>query len=225
MKNPTSMRLKPLAACLAAALAIAPAGVLLADPAHRPQSSAHAGKRTHVAQFLAVNSGLTKKGLSLRQVMDEAADKVRAARRPYTPHRPAGTIAVTSCDDSGPGTLREAFTTAVTGDLIDLTTLGCSTISLTTGALVTSVDDLTVQGPGAAALAIDAGGASRRRGALRRGNAHRRRRHRQQRAHRGLRVSRRRLPAFRRAASRSTIRPFPVATRTRRTRTAARSAR
>ena len=72
MRIPTSMRLKPLAACLAAALAAAPAGVLLADPAHpiaRSQPLAHSVKRSHVAQFLALNSGLTKRGLSLQQVM------------------------------------------------------------------------------------------------------------------------------------------------------------
>lgn len=164
MNIPASLRLKPLAACLAAALAIVPAGALLADPSH-PLAGSQAPsaiKRPHVAQFLAANPGLTKRGLSLQQVMEEAAAKVRAAQaaRSDAPNRPAGTIAVTSCEDGGTGTLREAFTNAVTGDVIDLTGLECSTITLATGALITAVDDLTIQGPGAGALAIDAGGAS-----------------------------------------------------------------
>jgi hypothetical protein len=44
---------------------------------------------------------------------------------------------------------------AVSGDVIDLTTLSCSTITLTSGALATSANDLTLNGPGAELLAID----------------------------------------------------------------------
>jgi hypothetical protein len=77
------------------------------------------------------------------------------------PARPATTITVANCDDSGTGSLREAFTNAVTGDTIDLSALTCSTITLTSGSLSTAVDDLTVHGPGAAQLAIDGGNATR----------------------------------------------------------------
>lgn len=80
---------------------------------------------------------------------------------PAAPDRPATTIVVANCDDSGPGSLRAAFTQAVSGDVIDLTALTCSTISLTSGALSSGVDDLTVNGPGADRLSIDAGNASR----------------------------------------------------------------
>ena len=149
MNVSSPLRLKPLAACLAAALALAPAGVLLADPAHRPQEA----KRSHVAQLLAQTRA--QRGPTLSEVMQDAVARARATRPP--PNRPAGTTAVTSCDDSGPGTLRDAVTNAVTGDVIDLTGLSCSTISLTTGAMSTTADDLTIQGPGAAALAVDAG--------------------------------------------------------------------
>jgi hypothetical protein len=75
--------------------------------------------------------------------------------------RPAGTVVVTNCDDAGPGSLRDAVENAVSGDVVDLTALSCSTISLATGALATDVDDLTVDGPGPEALAIDAAGSSR----------------------------------------------------------------
>lgn len=161
--NVTScLRPKPLAACLAAALAIAPVGALLADPAHpsaRPQQPTNALKRAQVAQWLASSSGLTRKGLSLQQVMDEAVARARAANPP-PPDRPPGITAVTSCDDSGVGTLRGAVTTAVSGDVIDLTGLSCSTITLASGAITATVDDLTINGPGASALTIDAHTAS-----------------------------------------------------------------
>lgn len=52
------------------------------------------------------------------------------------------------------------MTNAVSGDVIDLGGLSCSTISLSTGALSTTVDDLTIQGPGASAMTVEAGQAS-----------------------------------------------------------------
>ena len=76
------------------------------------------------------------------------------------PSRPAGTVVVANCNDSGEGSLRSALEGAVSGDTIDLTHLACSTITLATG-LTTTVDDLTLQGPGAGDLAIDGAGASR----------------------------------------------------------------
>jgi hypothetical protein len=149
MNVSSPLRLKPLAACLAAALALAPAGVLLADPVHRPPEA----RRSHVAQLVAQTRA--HRGPTLGEVMQEAVARARTMRPP--PDRPAGTTLVTTCDDSGPGTLRDAVTNAVTGDVIDLTGLSCSTISLTTGAMSTTADDLTIQGPGPAALAVDAG--------------------------------------------------------------------
>lgn len=80
---------------------------------------------------------------------------------PVAPNRPAGTVTIENCDDGGAGSLREAFANAVSGDVIDLTQLDCSTISLTSGALTSGVDYLTLEGPGADRLAIDAGGGSR----------------------------------------------------------------
>lgn len=75
------------------------------------------------------------------------------------PRRAPATILVDSCaDDGGAGTLRNAMVDAVSGDTIDLTALTCSTISLEAGALATSVDDLSLVGPGASLLSIDAGG-------------------------------------------------------------------
>lgn len=67
-----------------------------------------------------------------------------------------GAAAVTNCNDSGPGSLRDAVGTASDGDTLNLTALACSTITLTTGSIVVDVDNLTIQGPGAGALTIDA---------------------------------------------------------------------
>ena len=71
------------------------------------------------------------------------------------------TVTVSSCDDSGAGSLRDALANAVSGDVIDLTSLGCSTITLSSGALTITVDDLTINGPGPGLLAIDGGNSDR----------------------------------------------------------------
>lgn len=75
---------------------------------------------------------------------------------------PAGAadLPVANCDDAGPGSLREVALGAGPGDTIDLSALSCSTITLSSGAIALS-GDVTLKGPGAAALAIDAGFTSR----------------------------------------------------------------
>ena len=70
---------------------------------------------------------------------------------------PAGPIVVDNCDDSGPGSLRDAIAGAASGDTVDLGSLTCSTITLRTGALVIDQNDLALIGPGAYMLAIDGG--------------------------------------------------------------------
>jgi hypothetical protein len=51
-------------------------------------------------------------------------------------------IVIENCDDSGPGSLRDAVTGAASGDMIDLSQLTCSTITLTSGAIEIPQDDL-----------------------------------------------------------------------------------
>jgi len=71
------------------------------------------------------------------------------AKTPITLQTPA------NCNDSGPGSLRDAIANAVDGALIDMTHLACSQISLTTGALTFTQSSLTLTGPGRGALALD----------------------------------------------------------------------
>ncbi|HET7924559.1 MAG TPA: choice-of-anchor Q domain-containing protein, partial [Rhodanobacteraceae bacterium] len=74
---------------------------------------------------------------------------------------PRGSIVVQNCDDSGAGSLRDAVATAGDGDVIDLTGLACGEITLTSGAIATSLNTLTLNGPGMAALSINGGDAGR----------------------------------------------------------------
>jgi len=67
----------------------------------------------------------------------------------------ASVQAVSNCDDSGSGSLRDAVAAAASGDTIDLGGLSCSRITLTSGAIVVAQDSLALVGPGADALAID----------------------------------------------------------------------
>ena len=67
------------------------------------------------------------------------------------------TLAVSNCNDAGPGSLRNAVAAAADGETIDLTQLACSPITLTTGAINVSVETLTLQGPGAQQLSVDKG--------------------------------------------------------------------
>jgi len=67
-----------------------------------------------------------------------------AAPPPYLPRWHT----VANCDDHGPGSLRDALAAAASGDLIDLSQLTCSTITLTTGALWSNQADVTLSGAG-----------------------------------------------------------------------------
>jgi hypothetical protein len=130
-------RTLPLAAALAAALA-----VLAAD--------AHALDAANMSP------------LRLRESAQARLFQQFPGPRPARPPQgPAMLRAVTSCADDGPGSLREAVTNAEDGDNIDLSELACATITLTTGAIAVPVPDLVVLGPGRHRLAIDGGGVDR----------------------------------------------------------------
>lgn len=64
---------------------------------------------------------------------------------------------VTNCNDSGSGSLRAAITASMSGDVVDATGLTCSTISLNTGSLAVTVNNLTVVGAGSSRLTVKNG--------------------------------------------------------------------
>ena len=100
--------------------------------------------------------------LSLRPLAAAFALALALDTAPAMPHAlPAPhTLVVGNCDDSGPGSLRDAAENAADGDTIDLTQLSCSTISLSTGAILIGAADLELQGPGAHQLMIQGSGGS-----------------------------------------------------------------
>ncbi len=70
---------------------------------------------------------------------------------------PSGsTYVVTSCDDSGPGTLRDALAALQDFGIVDMTGLTCSVITLTSGELSTSADTVYITGNGATVTAANA---------------------------------------------------------------------
>jgi hypothetical protein len=91
-------------------------------------------------------------------------NELRAVMPPVAsaPRNPAALLPVASCaDDGGSGTLRAVVAAAGEGDTVDLSALTCSTITLTQGAIPVLLNELTIAGPGAAALAIDGAGVDR----------------------------------------------------------------
>ncbi|MEO7324146.1 MAG: choice-of-anchor Q domain-containing protein [Dokdonella sp.] len=76
----------------------------------------------------------------------------------HTPTRPDGSTlwVVDNCNDAGAGSLRDAAAHANHGDGIDLGSLACSTISVSSGAI--TLHDVELTGPGAAQLDIDGTG-------------------------------------------------------------------
>ena len=70
---------------------------------------------------------------------------VAVAKEAPRPSQPAGSIVVQNCDDSGPGSLRDTIAGAASGDMIDLSELTCSTITLTSGAIEIPQDDLYIK--------------------------------------------------------------------------------
>jgi hypothetical protein len=73
----------------------------------------------------------------------------------------AVTRTVTTCADSGPGSLRAVVAAAHSGDLIDMRGLACTRILLTTGQIVVHQPSLTLLAAGESKLTIDGNNTSR----------------------------------------------------------------
>ncbi|MEO7323267.1 MAG: choice-of-anchor Q domain-containing protein [Dokdonella sp.] len=78
------------------------------------------------------------------------------SRMAMSPPQPAATRSVSTCADSGTGSLRAAIGLAGTGDVIDMSQLACSTITLASDLGLITVADITLRGPTAHTLTIDA---------------------------------------------------------------------
>ncbi len=145
-------RLNSLASCLATALALG-TSALVPTLAHAnvPPPLPAAGAHSAVASVPTALSGVER---------DLIMNTVNAAMR-TPPAVPATSIPVTNCNDSGAGSLRDAATAAVDGDIIDMTTLACSTITLTSGQISIGANNLTLQGPGILGLEVSGGDSSR----------------------------------------------------------------
>lgn len=159
MKNAhgsSRMRIKPLAASLAMLLAVGTVSAQM-PASTRPAEGAFKGAKDASTRY------------ALRARMRLARAQRGVAALPHRDAAPAGaTLPVTSCGDdpSDPGTLRNVLAGATEGDIVDLSALTCSKITLVNGPIDTSVlgdhhlYDVTLQGPGRDVLTIDAGGAS-----------------------------------------------------------------
>ncbi|HEY6544883.1 MAG TPA: right-handed parallel beta-helix repeat-containing protein [Dokdonella sp.] len=83
------------------------------------------------------------------------AEEWKRLHPPPPAHPDGGVIhVVTNCNNAGAGSLRDAVTAAADGDTIDLASLACSSITLTTGTLATGADNLALVGPGRDLLTI-----------------------------------------------------------------------
>lgn len=141
------LRVQPLAACMAAALAC---GCLGAIAAQADAPGVHSLPGSALDRLDAFRG--SREMSHTRQSIAAASTAQSIAKSATHPD----SITVTNCDDSGSGSLRDAVQNlAASGDVIDLTQLTCSTISLTTGSIIVAENDLTLRGPASDSLTID----------------------------------------------------------------------
>lgn len=155
-KKTSSLRLKPLVACLAMSMAVASTGGLLAPELANAEVTRFAGKPASARVSQA------QRAEALAQVREYRQAVRGKGNLQARTDRPAATVPVTSCaDDGSAGTLRAVVGSAVDGDTVDLSALTCSQITLTSGEIDVAAPNLTIQGPGAKTLSINAGGSNR----------------------------------------------------------------
>jgi hypothetical protein len=143
-----------------------PPDTIRADPMLAPLAANGGATLTHAiaATSPAVDGGTTsyapseydQRGFGRARLVGGATD-IGAYERQST-----GVVrTVASCADAGSGSLRDTLALAASGDTIDLSSLACSTITLSNGALAIDVGNLALTGPGADRLTIDGAGADR----------------------------------------------------------------
>ncbi|MGA7296128.1 MAG: choice-of-anchor Q domain-containing protein [Rhodanobacteraceae bacterium] len=133
-------RKRPLAACLAAAMAMTLAGPALAN--------GNADKLREANHRWLLLSGQNSGNMHLPTLSGRQADMAEAAMQrllgTQAPSVVTGvTIPVSNCNDSGAGSLRAAVGLAASGDTVDMSGLNC--IVNLANSIVTVADDLTIQ--------------------------------------------------------------------------------
>lgn len=129
-------RVKMLPVCLALALSFSSA-----DAA--PDPTLRTGR-----QWANQPQGLDESPLANRfPIGDPRSVAINEALSRKRPARPEGGVSlpVLNCNDSGAGSLRDVIADAADGDTVDFSTLTCSTITLTSGGIITGADNLTLQ--------------------------------------------------------------------------------
>jgi len=130
------------------------AALMMAGVAHAAPSVSEQNLAVSLSQPPGGGAGVS----ALMRTLRDAAGQQHRGPRPTG----AATLAVTSCaDDGSGGTLRTVVSAAASGDVVDLSALTCSTITLAQGAIPVVPDELTIRGPGAQHLAIDGAGIDR----------------------------------------------------------------
>ncbi len=143
-KPRTAVRRAPLAPALTLALAFGADSVLAVDPL--------AGIHQEVLEHLAGRP--LPADLSWQQAVHLEALARHLGLPSPVPVQGRATVPVSNCNDSGPGSLRNAIAIASNNDTVDASGLTCSNITLSTGALAVTQQNLFIQGPGRAALTI-----------------------------------------------------------------------
>jgi len=143
-------RLAPLAHCLAIALTLGIGQASAADSRHPALTG---------SPIPGFDASLFAAPSRRWQPSPDAASQIHRPY-PHTPvHRPEVTILIDNCDDDGPGSLRQvANEVAQSGDTIDFSQLTCSTITLTSGEIIFTQDDITLVGPDDGSVIIDGDG-------------------------------------------------------------------
>lgn len=142
-----TLRLRPLVMGLA--LALAPA-TMVAATAQNPAS-----EKMRSADFAFRTSPILVELSAHKRALGAELSAARAAAT-QSQMRPAATLPVGHCDDDGsPDSLRSVVAAAIDGDVVDLSALSCSTITLASGGIGVTADNLTLRGPGRDLLTID----------------------------------------------------------------------
>jgi hypothetical protein len=144
-----------------------PADTIRSDPMLAPLADNGGTTLTHAllpgSPAIDAGTSITPSGIFYDQRMDGFGRTLGSARDigAYEVQSTGVVRTVSSCADDGAGSLRDTISHATAGDTVDLRGLACSRITLTSGAVRTTLEGLTIIGPGRDALTIDGNDADR----------------------------------------------------------------